>query len=251
MMGFPSTVSGSILVTENNSQGKISLVANGEDFIRQGFTTKDNWQIQFDNVYVTITEVQAYQTDPPFDPNSTSPLKAQETVVLLGEPKTVDLAEGDENAKPILVSTVTAPPGQYNALSWKVTPSSEGATIVLQGTATKEGETINFNIAIAQPLEYVCGEYVGDDRKGILQANSETELEITFHFDHLFGDGEIPADDPLNTDALGFAPLASLAENGQLEIDSATLKEKLSPQDYQTLEKAIAGLGHVGEGHCH
>ena len=28
------------------SQGTLSLVANGEDFVRKGFTTKDGWQIR-------------------------------------------------------------------------------------------------------------------------------------------------------------------------------------------------------------
>jgi hypothetical protein len=237
-------------IKQNEQPGELYLVANGEDFVRQGFTTKDGWTIEFNHIYVTLADVKAYQTDPPFDANSDAPLKPKETIVLLEDPKTVDLALGETDAVPILVTKVQAPPGQYNALSWQVVPSTEGQTLVLEGKATKADQTVNFKVMLNQPLEYTCGEYVGDERKGILTPGGQTELETTFHFDHIFGDAEMPADDPLNTDALGFEPLAILAQNGQLEVDSVTLKEKLSPEDYQTLEKAIANLGHVGEGHC-
>ena len=241
------SVAESASIKQNTEPGKLSLVAEGEDFVRKGFMTKDNWQIEFDHVYVTLTEVKAYQTQPPFDPTTDAPLQPVVTVVLLDKPQTVDLAQDEET---IVVNQVEAPPGHYNALSWTLTPSEEGATILLQGKATKDGETINFNIAIAQPMEYTCGEYVGDERKGILQPGGEAELETTFHFDHVFGDGKLPPDDNLNTTALGFDPLAASAQNGELKVDSATLQAQLSPEDYQTLTSAIAGLGHAGEGHC-
>lgn len=235
---------------QETEMGELSLVANGEDFVRQGFVSKDNWRIDFDHVYVTIAEVKAYQTDPAFNPDQDSEINASETVTLQAEAKTIDLADGGADATPILVNTVSAPPGFYNALSWKVVPGNQNSTIVMQGTASKEDQTINFIIGINQPLEYECGEFVGDDRKGILQAGKTSELETTLHFDHIFGDGEAPADDEINTGALGFEPLAALAENGELQVDAITLQEKLSPEDYQTLEKTVAGLGHVGEGHC-
>ncbi|TVQ42650.1 MAG: DUF4382 domain-containing protein [Gloeocapsa sp. DLM2.Bin57] len=247
LLSLTTATASESLVKQATEDGKLSLVAEGEDFVREGFTTKDNWQIEFDHVYVTLAEIKAFQTEPPFDPATDNPLEPVVTVVLLERSKTVDLATTDEV---VVVAQIQAPPGHYNALSWKVTPSEEGATILLQGTATRDGETINFNIAIAQPLEYTCGEYIGDERKGIVITGGEAELETTFHFDHIFGDADKPADDPLNTDALGFDPLAALAQNGELVIDSATLQAQLSPQDYETLTKAIASLGHVGEGHC-
>lgn len=236
---------------QNSDTGQLSLVANGEDFVRQGFTSKDGWEIEFDHVYVTLDQVSAYQTEPPFDPTTEAELKPMVTVVLVESPTTVDLALGNSDEPPIQVTQVEeAPTGHYNALSWQVVPSVEGSTIRLQGKATKAGETVNFDININQPLEYSCGDFVGDERKGILQANAQAELETTFHFDHIFGDAETPADDPLNVDALGFEPLAALAQNGQLQVDSATLAAQMNPEDYQTFEKAIANLGHVGEGHC-
>lgn len=246
--------------TENNLKiaqseaGSLTLVANGEDFVRQGFVTKDGWQINFDHVYITLSEVIAYQTDPPFDPDGGETIQPQQTVVLVEKPQTIDLAAGEADAAPIVVTTVTAPAGQYNALSWKLVEGVEepgaGNTIVLEGNGRKDGETVNFVIGFNQPIDYICGEFVGEERKGILSAGGEAEVETTLHFDHLFGDGEAPADDPINTGAVGFGPMVALATDGKLEVDMATLKQELSSEDYAILEKAIAGLGHVGEGHC-
>jgi hypothetical protein len=240
--------------TANASNGQLILVANGEDFIRQGFVSKDGWQINFDHAYVNLSDVKAYQTDPPFDPDSKAEIKPKETVILLEKSQIVDLAAGDEAAEPIVVQETTAPVGTYNSLQWKVIKGNEGetenATIVLIGTATKDGQTVDFTLNLQEELNYACGEFVGDQRKGYLTENSSTQMETTFHFDHLFGDAETPADDSLNVEALGFEPLANLAQNGQLTIDQATLEQQLSPDDAEKLQNALIGLGHVGEGHC-
>ena len=76
------------------------------------------------------------------------------------------------------------------------------------------------------------------------------EIEVTFHFDHIFGDRDLPSDDALNRDALGFQPLAELSQSGVLEADWQTLEQKLEVEERAKLTEAIAGLGHVGEGHC-
>ena len=92
--------------------------------------------------------------------------------------------------------------------------------------------------------------YIGDERKGFLDAGTQADVEATFHFDHVFGDGDAPADDSINTGVLGFNPLAELATDGTVMVDMASLKQSLEPQDYSTLENTLLGLGHVGEGHC-
>jgi len=111
--------------TDSGEMGELEIRANGEDFVRQGFITKDGWQVDSDHIYVTLSEVTAYQSEPPFDANTKGTPKA-ETVVSIGEPITVDLAAGDDTAEPILVKTLEAPAGRYNALSWKVTPATTG-----------------------------------------------------------------------------------------------------------------------------
>jgi hypothetical protein len=234
--------------------GTLTLVANGEDFVRQGFVSKDGWQIDFNHLYVTLADVQAYMTETPFDPAKEAEIQPKEQVVLLQEAKTVDLAAGEADAEPIVVNQTDAPTGMYNASSWKLVPAQDspatGHTIYLDGVAQKDGQTIDFLLGVNQPISYVCGEFVGEERKGIVQSGQTGEIETTFHFDHIFGDRSAPATDTLNQDALGFQPLANLATAGKLEADEAMLQEKLSSEDYQKWQNAIAGLGHVGEGHC-
>lgn len=54
----------------------------------------------------------------------------------------------------------------------------------------------------------------------------------------------------LNQEAIGFEPLASLAQNGQLKVNQTDLEQKLDSENYEKLQQALFGLGHVGEGHC-
>lgn len=239
--------------TADSGTGTLEIRANGEDFVRQGFVTKDGWQISFDHLYVTLDDVTAYQTDPPFDPESGDQLQAKEQVSL-DQPKTIDLAAGDENADPVLVAELPAPAGRYNALSWKMVPAPSGEAagypLVMQGTAVKDGQTVDFTLKFDEELAFTCGDFVGEARKGILEANGKADVEATFHFDHLFGDGEAPPDDEINTGALGFEPFAALADNGQIEADSDALRQGLPEADYNKLLEILPSLGHVGEGHC-
>jgi len=216
--------------------GKLQFYANGEDFVRQGFVSKDGWSITFDHVYITLSDITAYQTDPPYDPHSGNDVDGEVTVALDGT-CTVDLAEGGEDALPILVDEISdAFVGHYNAISWKMTKATSGPaagySLVMIGTAVKDGQSINFTISVDEECEYQCGEYVGDERKGILEKGGTADLEMTFHFDHIFGDGELPPDDELNLAAVGFQPFADGAEAGTV------------------LNMAEMHLGHVGEGHC-
>lgn len=234
--------------------GTLAFVANGEDFVRQGFTSKDGWDISFDHVYITLADVTAHQTNPPYDPDSGKEIQAVKSAKLEGV-HTVDLAEGDENAKPILLGKINAPVGQYNAISWKVANAAEGIakgnSLVVLGKAKKDAKVIDFNIKIDKQYKYSAGEYVGDERKGIVAAGKESDLEMTFHFDHIFGDAETPADDGLNVGALGFEPIAKLARDGKVDVSLATLKQGLSEKDYNKFLEILPTLGHVGEGHAH
>ena len=217
--------------------GKLQFHTNGEDFVRQGFVSKDGWSINFDHVYITLADVTAYQTDPPYDPHSGGDINAKVTVSL-DKVYTVDLAEGGANAPPILVDEVSdAAVGHYNAISWKMAKASSGPaagySLVIIGAAEKDGQSVDFIINVEEEYGYSCGEYVGDERKGIVADGGTADLEMTFHFDHIFGDAETPLDDELNLNAVGFEPFADTAEGGKI------------------LNMAELHLGHVGEGHCH
>jgi hypothetical protein len=232
--------------------GTLEFRANGEDFVRQGFVSKDGWSISFDHVYVTLDDITAYQTDPPYDPHHDGGTIDAKNQVALDGTYPVDLAEGGEDADPILIGEVKdAPAGQYNAISWEMVPGDSGYPLVIIGTAEKDGQVIDFKIQVETEYSYTCGEYVGDARKGILQKDGSADLEMTFHFDHIFGDAETPMDDDLNLDAPGFDPFAEAAEGGRLETDMAGLQDKLSSADYQMLVEILPTLGHVGEGHCY
>jgi len=218
--------------------GTLQLYANGEDFVRQGFVSKDGWSINFDHVYLTLADITAYQTDPPYDPHTGGGINGKVSVGL-DKAYTVDLAEGGEDAPPILVGEVqNAPAGQYNAISWNMVKAESGPaagySLVMIGAAEKDGQVVDFTINIDAACSYDCGEYVGDARKGILPEGGTADLEMTFHFDHIFGDAETPLDDKLNQGALGFEYFVAYADGTTAEIDMGEMH-----------------LGHVGEGHCH
>lgn len=223
--------------TGGGATGKLQFYANGEDFVRQGFVSKDGWSISFDHVYITLSDITAYQTSPPYDPNSGNDIDGKVTVAL-DEAYTVDLAEGGEDAPPILVDEISdVPVGHYNAISWKMAKAisgpAAGHSLVVIGTAEKDGQSLDFTINIDEECEYQCGEYVGDARKGILEKGGTADLEMTSHFDHIFGDAELPPDDELNLAAVGFQPFADGAEAASV------------------LNMTEMHLGHVGEGHCY
>jgi len=218
--------------------GTLQFYANGEDFVRQGFVSKDGWSISFDHVYITLASITAYQTDPPYDPHDGGDISGKVTVEL-DKAYTVDLAAGGENAPPILVDELPdATVGQYNAISWNMVKAESGPVagyaLVMIGTARKDGHVIDFTINIDEECSYDCGEYVGDMRKGILSEDGTADLEMTFHFDHIFGDAETPLDDELNLGAFGFEYFIDYADGDTVNINMAEMH-----------------LGHVGEGHCY
>ena len=218
--------------------GTLQFHANGEDFVRQGFVSKDGWSISFDHVYITLADITAYQTDPPYDPHDGGSIKGKVTSGL-DQAYTVDLAEGGADAEPIVVGELTdVAAGHYNAISWKMVKAESGPaagySLVMIGTAENDGRVVDFAINIDAECSYDCGEYVGDNRKGILAEGGTASLEMTFHFDHIFGDAETPLDDELNLGALGFEYFIDYADGTTAEIDMGEMH-----------------LGHVGEGHCH
>lgn len=237
--------------TASEETGTLNVVANGEDIIREGLTTKDGWEIKFDHAYVTLNNIKAHQTDPPFDANSEEEPQPTTSVTLLESAETIDLLS--ENPTPMVAKT-EAPAGMYNAFYWEIVSNqdgnTEGSTITLEGIATKEGRNLDFMISFDHPIANTCGEYVGEERKGILEAGGEAELEATFHFDHLFGISDLPADDPMNEEALGFDPFVEYAEGDSINVDSEQLQENLDEASYETLVSNLTNLGHVGEGHC-
>jgi hypothetical protein len=219
--------------------GTLKFYANGEELITQGFLapklTKDGWTLTFSHAFVSLSDITAYQTDPPYDAYVGGPVAAKEKVLLNGV-HVVDLAAGAGDDPPVLAGEVKdAPAGHYNAISWKMSGDKHGLlagyTMLLTGVAEKDGQKVNFQIRTAEESTYRCGEFVGDERKGFLEAGGTADLEMTFHFDHVFGRADKDADDPMNLDAVGFQPFA----------DGSTVHE---------ITLKGMHIGHAGEGHC-
>ncbi len=243
---------GSLPVLAQAETGTLEFRASGEDLAVEGLVSKDGWELSFDHIYVTLAEVTAYQTEPPFDALSDNDLEST-VEVGLEEPLTVDLTDvaGDDNS--VLIEAVTAPIGRYNAISWQMVEASDGPaagySIVFVGSATRESEVVDFVLKLSPEVTYTCGDFVGDDRKGILAAGETADVQATFHLDHLFGEAD--KDDDFNQLALGFDPLAEVATQGELDVSTDELADLLSAEDYKLLmETVVPELGHVGEGHC-
>lgn len=218
--------------------GELSIFANGESLATQGFVapelTRDGWQLTFDHVFVTVSDIVAMQTEPPYDAGAGGAPAATVSVALQPRgPRTVDLTETDDDGR-VLLGTVAAPAGHYNAVSWGVVPAIEGEwagqSVVFIGTAVRGDRTVDFVLTGADSHAYVCGEYVGDERKGFVEDGGGADLELTFHLDHVFGRADKGLDDPMNVAARGFDAFAG---GGTQAIDLAGLH-----------------IGHVGEGHC-
>ena len=220
------------------SAGTLQVFASGEDLATDGFQapkrTKDNWSLSFDHIFVTLAEITAYQTSPPFAPQSDASITATHEVTVSGT-QTVDLVMAADDEARVLIAEIAAPPGHYNAISWRMaiaeTGLAEGTSMLFIGTATKDDQTVPFRIEVAESLRYECGEYVGDERKGFVQAGGVADLEMTFHLDHIFGREDKDADDPMNLEAPGFDPFSGGEES-------------------YTITLGDLHVGHAGEGHC-
>lgn len=235
--------------------GDLSFTANGEDFVRSGFVSVDGWHITFNHVYVTLSNITAYQTNPPYDPHSEEAITSDVIADMFGT-YTIDLAEGDENAEPITVGTLSGvSAGHYNALSWNMVPATEGPSagysIYIDARASKDDTSYDVFLGFEERYTYSAGEYVGECRKGFVTADEPGDLEMTFHFDHIFGDFDKPADSDLNMMAIGFEPFAELMEEGTVNENLTTLFESFSEETSNKLLDVLLTLGHTGEGHCH
>lgn len=238
--------------TSDGTIGVLSLTANGEALVEDGFVSKDGWAIAFDHVYLTVADVVATQT-PDLAEGAEGADRNAIALALTNAPTTVDLAK---DSSLVVVKTQSVPSGYYNALEWSMVASQDTDAhpgLQLIGTATKDNQEIAFDLALAPSYRYTCGPFIGDERKGFVTENGG-EIEMTVHIDHIFGDNTLSAEDEVNQDSLGFASFAAIAQASPtpqtLKLNREGLKANLSAEDYGTLSSALHDMGHVGEGHC-
>lgn len=219
--------------------GSLVFTANGEDFVRRGFVDKGRWNLTFDHVFVNI-----------IDPTAKIPGAGEAR--LPGE-FWVDLAAGDASAPIAVVGTLKdVRPGNYQSMFFKLRRRSSGEykgySIVLTGLAVKEDLRVSFEIKLNEELDYTGTEgYVGDSIKGLVKAGKQADVEMTFHFDHIFGDNQAAADDHINSGSVGFDFFYSIKQGETLSVEQKELKGRTG---YDKLVQAIWSLGHLGEGHC-
>lgn len=217
--------------------GRLTIYGNGEDLATQGFQgeklTVDGWSLTFDHIFVTVSQITAHQVSQPYDAHTGGDFHSFTSAPSLSGPVTLDLVDADADDR-VLIDTLSATAGHYNALEWSIVPATEGEwtgySMVFVGTAVRDNERVDFTLASTDAVKHRCGEYVGDERKGFLNADGTAEQELTFHLDHIFGRSDKATNDPMNQSALGFDPFA----------DGGT----------QMLSLEGLHIGHAGEGHC-
>ena len=244
---------------QQSGPGTLRFHTSGGDIVRQGLLSKDDWQLTFDHVYVTVAEATAYQTDPPYDPVYSADIIRYEISTALDGSHTIDLGSG-EGPSIVVGETAEATAGAYNALSWRMVPASAGDaagySLVVIGKAEKGGQVVDFALKLDWEAKFLCGDYFrpGEDlkaQKGRLDPGGAADLEMTFALDSVFGDGTSHATSVLNRAALGFEPLAALAQGDVLDIDLDALQAGLSESDYKVFEEALAEIAYTGARLCY
>lgn len=220
----------------SRNTGSITFQANGEDFVTNGFISRDGWAITFDKVLINLSSITAYN------------IHNEKLNVSLPDTYLIDLT----SSSIIDVDTVSkVVKGNYQSLKFNLKQLQSGPykgySIIMVGTALKDGEMIEFSIKLSEELTFDGQEgYVGDSIKGLLN-DKETTVEMTFHFDHIFGDIYADTDAHVNTGSSGFDFFIPFNNNGKLDVEQKQLN---SIDGYNKLIKSIESLGHLGEGHC-
>jgi len=322
---------------EVRSTGTVEFYANGEDFIRAPFVSKDGWEMAFDHFFVNLFGPTAVQGEVDSGSQTASVQSAFGDVRIqhAGHPHT-GITAGTEHAALVgdyLVDLHQTPlepeddrtlvgfvshldglsnrvfTGNYNSVNFNIKPveisggsytgtcpamdadacldsaqAMHGYSLRMTGTATcvdaslcTPDEVVGFDIrllpvlegetALTSGLSWSSCTWVGEPlNPGLVVPNGTGWVEMTFHSDHIFGNGEEP-DPDLDEFAPGFAPFRSVAaatgcqagEDLCVTANQAQLRAAweagaaLEPElqyAYGMLIYALGTLGHCGEGHC-
>ncbi|MCA9712534.1 MAG: hypothetical protein KDK70_42290 [Myxococcales bacterium] len=232
----------------------LRITAWGEDYIEQGIPAEvlsDGWAISFDRFLVAIDAVDMEGT----------PLPGA-FVVDLTQPS---MGEGHA------LGEVLVPAEDHPHLSFEIHPVTEaqaisaseddrtqlldeGLSMLVEGEATRGGETIGFSWGFATSTRYHECHGAAD-----LADDPDPSSQLTIHADHLFYD-DLDSEEP----NVAFDLVASADADGDGEVTPAELRAvDISTQTrYQVGSRDITDLwgfietqtgtvGHIdGEGHC-
>lgn len=235
-------------------QSTLRVTAYGEEFIEDRIPAEvlvDGWEVDFGRFLIAISEVEAD-----------------------GEPLAgafvVDLAQasgGDGHE----LGTVTLPAEGSPHLAFRVAPVGEaspvsatdddvatlvdaGASLWVEGQATKAGQTVSFAWAFTTDTRYVdCHS------TALLMDGQEAHSQLTLHADHLFYD-DLDSEEP--NVAFDLVAAADADMNGDVTPDELRALDITGESRYQVGSRDITDLwafiaaqtgtlGHIdGEGHC-
>lgn len=272
---------GSDSAATTETTGELAFLADGEGFVRDGFTSEDGWAIEFSNVFVHVSSPTAYQANT----DGAAQTNREPVVQFHGGHPHANIDEEtahvaltgnffiDLKQNPVEIGGVDdAVTGNYNQINFSVTTMGDDAeffgqegdtttqatdytdsSVVMIGTANDGNQTINFTIRLDEEIDYSgCGP---NEDLGVVTEDAAGQAVLTFHFDHIFGDQEEgPADstDPetVNYIAVGFQPFADLASGNTLDVTQADLAAGLDNAIYFQFREALRSMGHSGEAHC-
>lgn len=249
--------------------GSVAFSTWGEDYIEQGIPAadfEDGWSVTFQRFLIVIKDVKVEGAG----------VLATGRVLDMVKPgvKTLGRLEGLE-AKPWpRVSFQIGPIAAGDALGDGATDADKkllvdaGASVHVEGTATKGASTKTFSWTFAAPTLYdrCQGEKDGKTTEGVIVTNGGTdEVQLTIHGDHFFYDdlqadtaklrfdalakADADGDGTITLEELAAVRLATIPkEDGPFGTGSAAGVDTL--RDFVT---ALARtLGHFrGEGECH
>jgi hypothetical protein len=239
--------------SQDPGETELRITAYGEEFIEDRIPADvlvDGWELEFSRFLVAVSEVEADGV----------PLEGAFVVDLTQ----TSGGEGHE------LGTVPLPAEGSPSLDFRVAPTSQaepvsatdddvstladaGASIWVEGTATKGGQAVSFAWAFTTDTRYVDCHSTAD------LAGPDAKSQLTFHADHLFYD-----DLDSETPNVAFDLVASADADADGEVTEAELRalDITGQSRYQVgsrdvtelwsfIEVQTGTVGHIdGEGHC-
>jgi hypothetical protein len=255
-MAGAAVASGAACGDNDGGAGTVAVEVWGEEFIEDGIPAgelEDGWAITYDSFVVTLGAITAAGEDfdpaQAFDLTGPGPLAVASGPAVAGaiEPVSYSLVVADGSTTNVNVDT-----GLFDTMV------TEGWSVYVEGSATKDGSTVTF----AWGFDVAVG-YVGCHATGTVPDGGTGTVQLTIHGDHLLYESLVDAEAGLR-----FGAIANADADRDGEVTPAELAA-FSGVDFQALDNydvpggsaidnlwdyltaQIETLGHIdGEGHC-
>lgn len=210
-------------------EGTVNVKVYGEDYIEKGIPADemdDGWAITFDKFDISIDELKVGG-------------------VKITTPDSLDIA-GETDGSGHALASGTVPAGEHSGPGYSVN------RIEMAGSATKDEVTKTFDLTFDAATHYSdC------DTTTKVTDGGESNLELTIHADHLFGDSLVSHEPNVVFQALADADADDDGEITQAELEAADIgsydpgSEGGVDNLWDFLVAQSQTLGHIdGEGHC-